>query len=282
MIDIVQAIIDWIKSLFGCDPAPERIKISGHCFMPLFVSENGRPRGTWEYLSLDESLRNNTRAQIKAGVGEGETPAICFCLTPSGVSGGLIDDKMLAVTDDALAVLETKILELIDDGIAIFGCLYTDGGRPAWQSIAAHRSVWRRVHTKIGHLVTGWILSIETNEAAPNVEQIRAGMADMRDMLPGADYYGTHLQWKAYNGKYVWNSAASTPRGADVILAEASWDPNKGDIAGVAGLARENGEMVRAGLGCLIVWHEYNITPWSKVGQEQRAYLRGQNVWGRG
>lgn len=282
MSDILAALWAWVLSLFGCEPEPERVKIKGHAFMPLFIREGNGPRGTWEYLALSDDLRANVRAQIKAGVGEDETPAISFCLTPAGVSGGLCDDKMLAVTDDALAVLETKLLELINAGIALFPCLYTDNAVPRWKEIAAHKTIWKRVHGKIGHLVTGWILSGETNEEAQNVEEIRAAIADMKEVCPGADYYGTQLQWKAFNGRYSWNSAASTPRGADVILAEASWDPHKGDAVGVDGLAREQAEMVRAGLGALIVWHEYNITPWSAMAGQQRKYLRGQNVWGIG
>lgn len=274
-----QAIIDFIRTILGCDSRP--IEIGDHVFMPLFFRGlSGQINSTWNYLAMDDTEKRHLREYITANAKPGETPAICFCLTPSRISGGLIDDKMLAVTDGMLDYLEAKCKELLEDGIAIFFTLYVDDAAPRWWEIGMHQSVWKRVSERVGKYATGAILSIETNEHAAGVGQIDACIQIMRGLFPGRQHYGTHLQWLASNQKYQWRGGNTTPPSASVILVEYSWDPSRGDSVGVVGLEREYNAIMDAEDQARLAHHEYNLHAESGTAQKQREWLRNQNAWG--
>ena len=278
MINWITEFWNWLLSLFsGKETQP--IKIGEHCYMPLFPSNATHGiMMTWGYLSWTDAKKKACRDAIKAGALPGETPAITFCLTPHNINGGLVEDSMLAVGDDALDWLELKCKELIEDGIAVFPCLYVDDAAPRWWEIEKHVAVWKRVHERIKKYVTGYILSIETNEHANNVAHIDGCMVVMRSVMPGVDFYGTHLQWKS-GGRYSWNGG-NVPKSANIILAEFSWDPNKGDAVGLQPVKNEFYDIQRANPALKWVAHEINVNADSATGKAQTAWLRSAGAWG--
>jgi hypothetical protein len=288
MSDIIEAIIMWIKKLFGWEPEPEAIRIEDgqHLYMPLFHTKiDGSANGTWNYLGLSDDDRAHCRAQLKSGAVDGEVPAISFCLTPNDLSGGLWT-AFPVVSLEGLAVVKAKLEELVKDGIAAMPCLYVDdptGDMPRWWEISKYGDGWAQIHAEIGHLCTGYILSIENNERASSVHHMAGCVDHMRRLMPGVQFYGTHLQWLgAGQAGYRWSGNTSTPTNLDLILVETTWHPNQGDNVGVAGLAKELTNIIRACPGKRLVIHEYNLNPAGAVCAQQRAYLRGQAVWGVG
>jgi hypothetical protein len=101
--------------------------------------------------------------------------------------------------------------------------------------------------------------------------------------FPGRQFYATHLQWqgKGQNG-YVWRGGGSTPGNINLILVEFTWDPNKGDAAGVDGVAREYGAITGSTGDIKKIFHEFNVNSGGSVIKKQREYLRGQGVFGVG
>lgn len=276
LIDFVRRV--W-NAIFGGGNSP--VKIGDHCFMPLFYRNlTGGIDMTWNYLSKSDSEKQHLRNYIKANSTSDETPTIAFCLTPQSINGGLVDDKMLAVTDGMLDYLEAKCKELVKDGVAVFPCLYVDDLVPRWYFIEQHQAIWRRIHDRIKNYVTGYILSIETNEEANNVGQLQGCIEVMRVAMPDAAFYGTHLQFRANNGRYTWQGGASTPQNANIILVEYSWNPHRGDAAGVDGLQREFAAIMGASPNLKMVHHEYNVQFDSAVGNAQREMLRAWGAWG--
>lgn len=271
---------NWFLSLLG-GGGNSPVKIGDHCYMPLFYRNlTGAIDMTWNYLSKSDPEKLHLRNHIKANAASGETPAIAFCLTPQNINGRLVDDKMLAVTDGMLGYLTAKCKELVQDGIAVFPCLYVDDLVPRWWQIENHVGIWKRIHGRISKYVTGYILSIESNEYANNVEQLRGCIAVMRAAMPGVDYYGTHLQFRANNGRYQWQGGASTPSNANIILVEYSWNPHKGDVAGVAGLHKEFAAIMAAEPVLKMVHHEFNVNFDSAIGKAQTEMLRERGAWG--
>ena len=280
-MSFLNAIIDWIMRLLFDVIKP--VKIGDHIFMPLFYKNlTGALDTTWNYMSKSDAEKQHLRNYIKANVKSGETKATCFCLTPQNINGGLIDDKTLTVTDGMLGYLESKCKELIEDGIAVFLCLYVDDSAPRWFAIESHKALWARIHGKVGKCVTGYILSIETNEYANSMSHIEGCINVMRSVMPGAAWYETHLQWVANNGKYIWNSITNLPKNADLILAEYSWDPHKGDAVGLENFKNEYFTIQKANPTLKFVSHEYNLNVGSAVFEAQRAFLRAQGAWGIG
>ena len=79
-------ILNWILSLLGLESGP--VKIEEHCYMPLFYRNlSGGIDSNWNYLAKSDAEKKHLRDFINSGTADGETPAICFCLTPAGVSG---------------------------------------------------------------------------------------------------------------------------------------------------------------------------------------------------
>ena len=283
---------------------PSAIKINKPVSMPLFY-DNGGVRsasdsfmqeryfskrnittrgldGTWNYLSKSEAGRKKCREQIKAATKSGEIPAITFLISRNGESGPL--GSFPNVTDDQINQAKELIKELVKDGIAVFPCLYVDdpsGSMPRWTEIEKHAPSWARVHNGIGKYVTGYVLSIESNELANNAEQIRGCINVIRVYMPGVDYYGTHLMWGA-SGRYTWTGGSSTPSNADFILLEAPWHPNQGDAQGLRGIQNlYNNVKPRVG-GLRLIWHEYNLNPGGTIIQQQREWLKTKDEWGVG
>lgn len=260
----------------------KRVSIKERCFMPLFcVKANGGPQGTWEYLSLSDNERAYLRDYLKRDAASGETPAITFCLTPSNVNGGLISNAMINVSEESLNILLARCEDLVRDGIAVFPCLYCDdpsGNMPRWWEMEKHLAVWKAVHAKIGTLVTGYILSIESSEKG-NIGTVQHYIQKIRDNMPGVDYYGTHLQWKTRNTPYVWNGS-NTPANADIILVETPNDPNV-DVPVNVVMSCYN-EIKNANPNLHFVMHEYNLHVGSGNVVQARAELRRVGAWGVG
>lgn len=273
-------ILNWILSLFsGGGSAGKPIEIGAHVFMPLFYRNlRGGIDGTWNYLSKSDPEKLHLRKHLMENAQPGETPAITFILTPQAENGGLVDDKMLAVTDGMLDYLEAKCKELIEDGIAIFLCLYVDDKSPRWYEIEKHMAIWTRIHGRVGKYITGAILSIETNEKANNKAQIEGCINVMRAVMPGLAWYGTHLTWRS-GGAYSWNTG-NAPANASIILMETSNDPHR-DVPPKF-VIDEYYEVKNSNPGLRFVVHESNLNVGSQNQLAARAALRNAGAWGVG
>jgi hypothetical protein len=258
-----------------------KVEIGAHVFMPLFVRVTSGLIATWEYMARPDSERKQIRDYIKANAAPGETPAITFCLTPWNVNGHTIPDNMSDVNGFALGVIRAMCKELVQDGIAVFLTLYVDDAAPRWMNIKDHRAVWKKVHKEVKDLVSGAILSIESNEHAIFKADIEKCIAVMQEIMPGFDYYGTHLQWGA-SGRYRWTGGSSTPSNANIILAENTWDPQRGDAAGVSKIRSEWQSIRASEQRVKLVAHEYNLNAGGTTEKAQRAELRAQGIWGIG
>ena len=224
----ITEIVDWFLSLFGGSRI-KAVTIGDHCYMPLFYRNlSGAIDATWNYLSKADGEKQHLRNHIQSNAQSGETPAICFCLTPQNINGGLVDNKMLAVTDGMLDYLESKCSELVKDGIAVFLCLYVDDSAPRWWEIERHTGVWKRIHERVGGYVTGYILSIEANEYANNANQLLGCINVMRAWMAGVAYYGIHLQWQANNGRYSWRGNTPGTHIAVTPSVKMFFAPNAG------------------------------------------------------
>ena len=291
----------------GCITEPSAIKIDKPISMPLFY-DNGGVRlaskanensymqcryfsnikassldGTWNYLSKSEAGRKKCREQIKAVTKSSEIPAITFLLSRNGESGPL--GGFPNVTDDQINQAKELIKELVEDGIAVFPCLYVDdpsGSIPRWTEIEKHASTWARVHNGIGRYVTGYVLSIESNELANNVEQLRGCINVIRVYMSGVDYYGTHMMFGNSSGRYSWTGGSSTPSNADFILLEAPWHPNQGDAQGLTGIQNLYNNVKPKVGGLRVIWHEYNLNPPGPINLQQRDWLKTKDEWGVG
>jgi len=294
----------------GCNPDPfdpSAIKIDKPISMPLFY-DNGGVRSTaddstdsylykkyfanikasnldstWNYLSKSDAGRKKCRDDIKANTKSGEIPAICFMISTEGCAGPL--SGFPNVTDDQIAQAKAIIKEALEDGLAIFPCLYVDdpsGSMPNWTKIEQHMAVWTKIHNGIGKYVTGYALSIESNELANNAEQIRGCINVIRVSMPGVDYYGTHMMFGNSGGRYSWTGGSSTPSNADFILLEAPWHPAQGDAQGMNGIQNLY-NTVKPKTGALkLIWHEYNLNPNGNMNHQQREWLKTKGEWGVG
>ncbi len=273
MMSIIEAIWSWIMSLFGAPLGP--VKVGERVFMPLFLPYKMM---TWNYLAMNDGARKSVRDYIRAQALYNETPAICFLLTPDDCNGGLVGNKMDMVTDIAKDELHRKCKELVKDGIAIFACLYNDDPTPAmpkWWEIEKHKNIWACLHGILKDYVSGYILSIESNEKADSKEHLEGCITFMRAVLPGAQFYGTHLQWQA-RGRYTWDRG-NAPSNADCILMETRNDPNY-DVPASSVLA--DYEAAQRANPIKICVHEYNINVNSSNQLTARAGIRKADAWG--
>ena len=283
-MNILKAILSWILGLFGGEP--KAIKVSGKLlFMPLFMPDSdGKTLSTWPYLSMPYGQQKRVRGRIKGMAKFVEQPAIALLLNPNNEAGH-IWNEFPNVHKENLATAAQALRELVEDGIAVFATLYNDdpsGSMPRWWEIEKYPAAWSEINKAIGSYVTGYILSIETNERCESVGQLQHCIYLMSIAMPGVELYGTHLQWKAAGAGYRWCDKGSTPYNAQIILAENSWQPQRGDAAGLAGVQREYGEIARAVDMGKVVMHEYGLNMSGKVFQTQRDWLRDQNVKGIG
>lgn len=295
--------------LNGCNPDgdPGAIKIDKPISMPLFYENAGirsldegsyldkkyfsgvagvkdSTRGvdsTWNYLNKSADGRKKCRDEIKAATKSGEIPAITFLISTEGCGGPL--SNFPNVTDEQINQAAELIKELVKEGIAVFPCLYVDdpsGNIPNWTKIEQHMAAWTRIHKGIGKYVTGYALSIESNELANNTEQIRGCINVIRVSMPDVDYYGTHMEFGA-SGRYSWTGGATTPSNADFILLE-TWDPHKGDAMGLNGMINKYNN-IKPRTGALkLIWQEYNLNPNGNINKQQREWLKTKGEWGVG
>ena len=273
-------LFNWVLSWFGGGRSIRPVEIGEHCYMPLFYRNlGGRIDMTWNYLSKSDPEKQHLRDHIKLNAANGETPATCFCLTPQNINGGVILDNM-SVTDGMLDYLEAKCKELVEDGIAVFLCLYVDDMAPRWWEIEKHTATWSRIYNRVRKYVTGYVLSIEANEYANNVGQLDGCIKVMRAFMPGADYYGLHLQWKASNGHYAWRGISSVPTSANLVLAEYTHNPNNGNAISEDAFRRQCQAIQEANPGVNIVHYEFNVDSMGIRGKRLTEILREEGVWG--
>lgn len=290
LITIIAGIVLWILRKIGIPvPVPggaKAVDIKGKLFSPCFLRDaDNDVVGCWEYLSREPKHQAAYRAWLKSHAVKGETPALAICLSPSDVAGGIwrrfpdeFDEPKLAAAIEALKAM-------CADGIAVLATLYVDDNEPRWWEIGSHRAGWAKLHERIGRYVSAYLLSIETNERTGHHDRgrIEAAIAVMREAMPGAQAYGTHLQF--LGGTYRWDAAVWTPRNADLVLVEAPWDPHQGDAKGTGGIRDMMDHMGAAGLvgqyGRLVM-QEYNLNAGGRIEAEQRAYLRGCGLKGVG
>ena len=155
MSDFFQSIIDWIVSLFGGASDPKAIEVTGPVCMPLFyLNAEGKMDSTWNYLSKSPEARNFCRDHVKSVTVDGEQPAIAFLLSSSGNDGGIFS-TFPTLNQPNLDDAKNSIIELLDDDIAAFGCLYTDDANPRWWAIGNVVESWKIVNDNIGELLSG-------------------------------------------------------------------------------------------------------------------------------
>lgn len=277
MKELIWELLDWLKEKLGMRNA---VDASGKLFIPLFFNGASGLCSTWPYLAMGDADRQAFRDYVKREAKSGETPAICFLLTPHKEGGYILSDDMIVNPMRVKAATE-KIKELVREGIAVFCCLYTDDDNPRWWLISDHVPAWKAVHKAFGRYVSGYCLSIETNEYAKSVGQLEGCIDVMRAAMPDAQHYTTHLQWKSDNGKFCWRGESSRPQNITCLLVENSWQPQRGDTVNVGGLEREFNEIERADGRIKKIWHEFNINP-AQIMQKQRDLLRSKNPFGVG
>lgn len=270
-------LIDWLKEKLGMRNA---VDASGKLFMPLFYQGATKLCSTWDYLSSSEENQQAFIGFVKRECKSGETPAVCILFTPFDEGGGILSNDMI-VNPTRLDVAVEKIKELVREGIAVFGCLYTDDANPRWWMIGNHVPAWQAVHRKIGRYISGYCLSIETNEKANNKNHIEGCVEVMKTAMPGAQHYTVHLQWKSDNGKFCWRGDSSRPQNITCLLVETSWQPQHGNTANVGGLEREFNEIELFDGRIKKIWHEYNINL-GDIMNKQRAFLREHKPLGVG
>lgn len=298
----------------GCATDPSAIKINKPISMPLFYDNGGiratsnseftqeryfpkknvvlryfseknlkagNIAATWDYLSKSEAGKKKCREEIKATTKSGEIPAITFLISRNGESGPL--GTFPNITDDQINQAKEMIKELVEEGIAVFPCLYVDdpsGSIPKWWEIEKHMNSWIRVNNGIKKYVTGYILSIETNEKANSKNHIEGSITAMRAYMAGVDYYGTHMEF-GKRGRYTWTGGGTTPNNADIIILEL-WDPHKGDAMGLNGVKnRYNHIKPRVGI-LRLIWQEWNLNPNGSINKQQREWLKSKKEWGVG
>jgi len=243
----------------------------------------GNVDGTWNYLNKSEAGRKKCRNEIKATCKDGEIPAISFLISTDGCGGPL--SGFPNVTDEQISQAKALIKELVQEEIAVFPCLYVDdpyGAMPKWWEIEKHMTSWSRINSQIGRYVTGYVLSIESNEKANNKGHLEGCINAMKAYMPGAYFYGTHMMFGNTSGRYSWTGGSSTPSNADFILLEAPWHPAQGDGQGLRGIQNLYNN-VKPKVGTLrLIWHEYNLNPNGTINKQQRDWLKTKGEWGVG
>lgn len=255
-MNFFEAIWNWILSLFG-QGTLKAIEIDNSMFMPLFVIIDGKVKGTWDYLAWTVTEQKQCRDQIKSGCVNDEIPAITILAQVDGDYG------------------KERITELVEDGIAVFICLYIDdpgGSQRRWWEIESHTELWKTMNDEIGDLVSGYILSIESTEKG-DYRRVENAINVMKDCCSGAQFYGTHLQWGTR-----WSSSSNTPSNADIILVETTWHPANGASVKIEKFREEIYDIMAAAGTSRLVIHEYAFNPTA----EQRAWLREQKLLGIG
>jgi len=275
-------LIDIWHWLFG---KPDKMRLKDNICMPLFYSgSSGNVLNTWTYLNMSHSGQEQCRRMIKAAARSWETPAITFLLSPSNEAGGIFDEPFPTINESDLEWACEAIEELVEDGIAVFPTLYTDDKLPWWYDARDHMAGWKRVHEVIGKHVNGYMLSIESEEQAASIGELQDRIQVMREVMPGVDYYGTHMHWKGKSKRssYRWLGGSTTPENANLILAENSWHPNQGDRMGVEKLKIEAQAIIANNSGIKLVMQEYNMNPAGSIAQAQREALRELKPFGVG
>jgi hypothetical protein len=288
LIAIAAAVWAWLRKAspipIGDPTAP---KISGKLLCPCFASGvNGRVLGVWDLLGLDAANQDAVLASLKRYAARGEIPMAAFLLTPNEVAGKLFV-RFPDILDEArCATAEAFFKRALKAGVALAPTLYCDDpdprrGDPCWFQLADHKAGWRVFFDRYSKYFSAVFLSVETNERAASRGQVD-GLIDLlrREVAPGLQAYGTHLDWGAHNVDAV------RPGNADLILFEGPWliargMEHVGDARGVNGVRAWIDSMKARGvdLGKAVI-HEFNMRPDGEIVKAQRdagreAGLRG-------
>lgn len=285
LLTFIAGVVLWLLRKAHIIPdTPQAVDVRGRLFMPLFIRHpDTKVTGSWEYLSRNAARQKEIRDYIKCNAVSGETPAIALCLSPNDIAGGIWLQFPDRLDETRLPWLVERLEELCRDKIAVFATLYVDDAAPRWTDLAQHTEGWSRLWEHIRPCVSGCLVSIEQNEKARTRQQIEATIESMKAVMPGAQLYGTHLQFHGAGAGYCWRGGGETPRNADIILMEASWNPDAGDRMGVQGVQSQHVMMMDSGIVReRVVWHEYNLNAGGSIESEQRAYLRGCGLKGVG
>jgi len=270
--------------MFFNDP-PDKVKIKGRICMPLFYPiDSGGFGHTWNYLSMSENERAACRWWIKHFTAKGETPAITFLLSPPQEAGNIFVPWPVVNKPNLDRAVKIIKEELVAEGIAPFACPYTDDKPPWWYDIGKVSGSWAEVHSAIGKHINGYILSIEADEQTRLVESLDDCIYEMRQIMPGVDYYGVHLHWhsKSKVSSYIWKGGTSTPVEANLILAETSGHPKDGDKVSIDKLRAEARAILAGNPNVKICLHEYNKKANGATANAQRDMLRQLGFWGVG
>lgn len=271
----------WLMELFGIDV--KAVTLGDKVFMPLFyVTQTGGTAATWDYLNKSKDDQKYCRDMILNMCASGETPAICFLLTPPYEAGNIFTPFPEVINSENLEIAVDAMRECAWDGIAVMPCLYTDDKAPWWFDIEKHTETWNCIADKIDRYCSAYCLSIESNEQTTSIGMLQHKIAQAKECFQGKPL-GTHLQWKgAGKSGYRWDSLASTPANADFLFVEFSWQPGQGDKKGVAGVQSEM-LMIQADIpNRKLLFHEFNMNPAGEIMPAQRERMRSYQPWGVG
>lgn len=276
-----QQLKRWVMELLHIEPS--FVPLSEKVFMPLFyLNAEGKPEHTWNHLNKSDESRAFCREMILNMKKIGETPAICFLLTPPNEAGGIWDEFPNKLNQVKLDAVIAELRENCFLGISNVGTLYTDDKAPWFFAIEDHKAAWSSLHSQIGPYVSAYCLSIESNEQCRTVSDLQHYIHLMRLAMPGKQYL-THLQWQGKGaGGYQWTGGASTPANVDGILVEFSWNVDSGDKAGVAGVQSEMLIITANNKDKKLIFHEWSNNPGSETFAAQRERLRYYEPWGVG
>ncbi len=262
-------IVYLLKCLFGIY---KPIKIGNNkIYCPLFYNYNGRLEATWDILNKDKQEIKFVSEYIKSGCPKGFQPSITFLLSPADEAGNITDKNLVMINNDNLNKAIEKIQYFLDNGIAIFPCLYTDDKSPDWRDIGKHINIWKTIHNKIKDYVSGYLLSIESNERFRNINILKDCLITMKSHLTDVEIYTTHLQYNSTD--YRWLTENQLFNELEYIFVETSWQPTQGNNIDINRFSAEIDNMINNNKSKKLVIMEYNTDLYSEKAKQQRMYL---------
>lgn len=240
-------------------------------YCPLFYNYNGKLETTWDILNKDKNEIKFIVEFIKSTCPRYYQPAITFLLSPADEAGNITDKNLVMINNDNLNKAIEKMKYFIDNNIAVFPCLYTDDKNPDWRDIEKHINIWKTIHNKIKDCVSGYLLSIESNERFRDIKVLKDAFIVMKSMLSGVEIYSTHLQYNSSD--YRWVTEGNLFAELKYIFVETSWQPTAGNSIDIDKFKSEIDAIVTNNPSKKLVIIEYNTDVVGHKANEQRMYL---------
>jgi len=187
----------------------------------------------------------------------GYQPSITFLLSPPDEAGNITDNNISNINNINLKKVINKIAYFGVNNIASIPCLYTDDKDPDWRSINNHINNWKIIHNYMKNYISGYLLSIETNEKANNINNIRNAFNIMKNNLSGVELYSTHLQYKSSG--IDWNKESDLFSELNIIFVENSWSPTDAKDIDINKFSNEIEEIAKNNPNKKMIFIEYNV-----------------------